>query len=96
MEMRLGTWNVRTLYKAGSLKALLLQLHYCIQIRTVQETRWMGSEVWDTKTHTIPQSGKQEGKREFGVAFIVNKAMKGNILTFTPVNHRICVLRVKT
>jgi hypothetical protein len=51
----------------------------------VQETKWMGNEIWDTKKHTIFQSGKSNGKREFGVAFIVNKEMKKNILGFTPV-----------
>jgi hypothetical protein len=47
-----------------------------------------------THTHTIFQSGKSNGKREFGVAFIANKEMK-NILGFTPVSERICRLRVK-
>jgi hypothetical protein len=97
MEKRLGTWNVRTVYKAGGLKAVLPQIqHYYTQITAVQEPRWMGKEAWGTKAHTILQSGNQEGKREFGVTCIVNKDMKGNILAFTPVNHRICVLRMKT
>jgi exonuclease III len=91
-----GTWNVRTLFKAGSLKALTQQLEkYKMQITAVQETKCLGNEIRDT-THTIFQSGKSNGKREFGVAFIVNKEMNKNILGFTPVSERICRLRVKT
>jgi exonuclease III len=96
MEMRFGARNVRTLFKTGSLKSLTQQLQkYQIKITAVQETKWMGNEIWDTKTHTIFQSGKSNGKREFGVAFIVNKEMK-NILGCTPVSERMCRLRVKT
>jgi hypothetical protein len=42
------------------------------------------------------QSGKSNGKREFGVAYIANKEMKKNMLGFTLVSVRICRLRVKT
>jgi exonuclease III len=97
MEIQFVTWNVRTLFKAGSLKALTQQLQkYEIQITAVQETKWMGNEIWDTKTHTIFQSVKSNRKRECGVAFIVNKEMKKNIPGFTSVSERICRLRVKT
>jgi exonuclease III len=67
MDLRIGTWNVRTLYETGSLKALLQQLqHHHMQITAVQETKWMGNNGFDTKTHTVLQSGKQKGKRELG------------------------------
>jgi hypothetical protein len=51
---------------------------------------------YGTQKHTIFQSGKSNGKREFGIEFIVNKEMKKNIPGFTPVSERICRLRVKT
>jgi hypothetical protein len=44
-------------------------------------------------THNIPE---WKVKREFEVAFIVNKEMKTNILGFTPIRERICRLHVKT
>jgi hypothetical protein len=92
-----GTWKYDLEHGAGSLKALTQQLQkYQMQITAVQETNWMENEIWNTKTHTVFQSGKSNGKREFGVAFIVNKEMKKNILGFTPVSERICRLRVKT
>jgi len=39
--MKIGTWNVRSLYKAGSLKAATRELARCkLDVEGVQETRW--------------------------------------------------------
>jgi hypothetical protein len=35
-------------------------------------------------------------EKEFGVAFIVHKVTKRNIMAFTSINKRICTLRIKT
>lgn len=37
----------------------------------------------------------KNNKLELGVAFIVKKGMKENILDFKPINERICLLRLK-
>jgi exonuclease III len=43
MDMRFGTWNVRGLYRAGSLKTVLRDLaRYKLDIVGVQEVRWEG------------------------------------------------------
>ena len=40
-EMKLGTWNVRSLYRAGSLKAVVRELaRYKLDVVGVQEVRW--------------------------------------------------------
>ena len=40
-EMKLGTWNVRSLYRAGSLKAAARELaSYKLDVVGVQEVRW--------------------------------------------------------
>jgi hypothetical protein len=95
MDLRIGTWNMRTVYKAGNLRAPTQLDSYRLHIVAIQETKWMGINVWDSKTHTILQSGKQNGKREFGVAFIVDEVTKRNIMAFTPINERMCTLRIK-
>jgi hypothetical protein len=42
--MRLGTWNVRNLYKAGSLVTVLEELSECkLDLVGVQEVGWEGS-----------------------------------------------------
>ena len=40
-EMKLGTWNIRSFYRAGSLKAVARELaRYKLDIVGVQEVRW--------------------------------------------------------
>jgi hypothetical protein len=74
MDLRIGTYNIRTLYKPCSLEALLQQLqHYHMQITAIQETKWMENNVHGTKTQAVLQREKQTGKREFGVANTVEK-----------------------
>jgi exonuclease III len=41
MDMRFGTWNVRSLYRAGSLKTVARELgKYKLDLVCVQEVRW--------------------------------------------------------
>jgi exonuclease III len=97
MDMNLGTWNVRSLYKPGAFKAVVPQLQqYKTHIAAIQETKWHGKAIMDMKTHTILHSTKEEGRHEQGVAFIADNIVKNNILDFRAINERICILRVKT
>lgn len=69
-----GTWNVRSLYKTGALRALLQEIDkYNIDLIALQETRWIGNAIYDYKGHTVIYSGKENGQHEFGTAFIINK-----------------------
>jgi exonuclease III len=44
MDMKFGTWNVRSLYRAGSLMTVSRELsRYRLDIVGVQEVRWEGS-----------------------------------------------------
>jgi exonuclease III len=41
MDMRFGTWNVRSLYRIGSLKTVASELvKYKLDLVGVQEVRW--------------------------------------------------------
>jgi exonuclease III len=74
--MLLGTWNILTLYRAGSLEVLCKTgQQYKYHIVALQETRWHGKGVMDTKTHRIFYSAKEKGTHEAGVAFLVDKKM---------------------
>lgn len=96
MDMRFGTWNTRSLHRSGALKELCGEMRkYKLDILAVQESRWKGGGIFDTRSHTVLYCGSEQ-RHEFGVAFIVDKGMKANVLGFTPVNERMCVLRVKT
>jgi hypothetical protein len=42
-------------------------------------------------SHKLFYSGKEEGSKEFGVAFVVERNMKWNVLDFKAVDERMCV-----
>jgi exonuclease III len=43
MDMRFGTWNVRGMYRAGSLRAVAEEISkYKLDLVGVQEVRWDG------------------------------------------------------
>jgi len=76
---------------------VLFQLkEYRLAMMALQETRWQDEDIMDMKSHTLFYSGKEEGTGEFGVAFVVERNMKRNVLDFKAVDERICVLRIKT
>jgi len=45
----------------------------------------------DMKSHTLFYNGKEGGTRKFGVAFVIEKNMKQNVLDFKAVDERMCV-----
>jgi hypothetical protein len=46
MDMRFGTWNVRSMYRAGSLKAVVEEISKCkLDLVGIQEVRWDGCGI---------------------------------------------------
>lgn len=92
-ELRIGTWNVLTLYKPGALKTLIEQLKICTaDITAIQEVRWLGEGVIEKKECTVFYSCNKH-KHQFGTGFVVNNRVKHIIMDFKPLSDRICILR---
>jgi exonuclease III len=94
----LYSWNVRTLYQTGALKKLTdeierVEFKHKIDVLTLQEIRWTRTGILGKSKHVMLYSGHQK-KHEFGVGFLVNNRVKPTIISFEPVSHRICVLRI--
>jgi exonuclease III len=95
--MLIGSWNVRTLYRTGSIIMLTQQLiQYNLDIAAIQETRWQDKHIMDTKTYTFFLGGKYGRKHEYGVAFAVKEKVRNKVLDFKAIDQRICLLRIKT
>jgi hypothetical protein len=94
MDSEIGNWNVQTLLKAGIINTQQLSA-YGVKNAAIQETSWTGEETRDTKSRTIFNSGKERKSKEAGVAFLVDAAMRSNILKFAPIDGRLCSLRVR-
>lgn len=97
MDMNLGTWNVRSLGKVGRQRILLEKIkENNIKIAAIQETRWNEHNIWDTEDFTILSSGKEPGTNAGGVAFMVDRSIRGNIMDFKARNNRLCSLRISS
>ena len=95
--MLTGSWNVRILFRTGSVIMLTQQLiQYNLDIRAIQETREQGKYVMDTKTHTFFLVGKEGGKHEYRVTFVVKREVINNVLVFKAVNGRTYSLTIQT
>lgn len=60
------------------------------------ETKWTESGIVEMRFYTVLRSPNDSGRHEFEVTSIVNNRIKESILDFTPINGRMCILRLKT
>jgi exonuclease III len=94
-DLRVGSWNVLSLYQSGFLKNVLSQLDsYKMDITAVQEIRWTGEGIIDKKNHNIFYSCDRK-HHLFGTGFIVNKRIKHLVTDFKAKSPRICKIRVR-
>jgi len=76
MELRIGTWNIRTLYKPGALKIITEEVEkYKIPLVAVQEIRWTGEGNIRSNNSTIFYSGTKNNRHEKGLGFVVNEGI---------------------
>ena len=94
-DLRICTWNVRTLYREGASIQLVDVLNkYKADITAIQEMRWTGQGCVKKPTCDIYYSCHAE-KHEFGVGFVVGKRLRHLVSRFTPVNERLATIRIK-
>jgi hypothetical protein len=75
MDMRLGMWNLRNLYRAGSLVTVSKELSkYKLDLVAVQEVRWEGGGTEPAGEYTF-FNGKCNENHEFGIGFFVHKGI---------------------
>jgi hypothetical protein len=90
--MILATWNV---FRPGALAKLKEELKkYRVAIATVQEVRWCGNGIVDSRDFAICYSGNKK-QTQFGTGFTIHKKYTSLIMDFNPVNERLCSLRMK-
>jgi exonuclease III len=96
-DLRLATWNVRSLYRPGGLRITINDLRkYKIAIAAIQETRWNKStpQAFTSNGHSIYTSSLANNN-EFGTAFLVDSKFNHMVKNFTSIYERLCVIRIK-
>jgi exonuclease III len=74
MDMRFGTWNVRSLYRIGSLKTVARELGMCklLDLVGVQEVRWEKGGTERAEDYTFFY-GQGYGDHQLGTGFFVQR-----------------------
>jgi hypothetical protein len=73
MDMRFGTWNVRSMYRTGSLRVAAGKIsRYKLDLVGVQEIRWSRGDTEPTGQYTFFY-GKGNQNHELRTGFFVHK-----------------------
>jgi exonuclease III len=83
MDMRFGTWNVRSMYRAGLLRAVAEEISkYKLDLVGVQEVRWDGGDT-EPADEYIFFYGKGNENHELGTGFFIQKRIVSAIKRVT-------------
>ena len=98
--LRLGTWNIRTLYQAGKLENVSREMsRYNLEILGLSEVRWDNSGEHKLQSgQKLLYSGFQTQQKvhTHGVGLLLSNAASKSLISWTPHGHRILEATFRT
>lgn len=97
-DLRICTWNVRTLNRPHAANELAEILEsYKADITALQEVRWDGPGIRKTSTCDIYYGDcyHEQRQRLFGCGFAVRGRLRQKVLSFRHVSERVMTIRIK-
>ena len=93
-KIRIATWNVQTLLRAGYATLLSRELsQYNISLAGICEARWPGNGESITGDHCFLWSGPTDGRGLYGVALAFPTRLRRSLVSWKPVNDRLLSAR---
>ena len=96
-RVRLGFWNVRTMYDTGKLAQVVAEMkRYKLHILGISESRWTGSgKIKTTSGEIVLYSGREDNLHYEGVSIILKKGVDKSLLEWKPISSRLIKIRLK-
>ncbi|GFS21212.1 craniofacial development protein 2-like [Elysia marginata] len=92
--LKIGTWNVRTLFQAGKFDNLLQEMKEMrVDILGISETRWTEEGMIDKKDYKMVYSGGSE--HSHGVGIVMSDVVPKSLIGYWPVSDRIIMCKFK-
>ena len=93
-KIKMGTWNVRTLYQAGKLENVIQEMgRLDVNIFGLCETRWTNSGSMQIDDYKIIYSGGD--KHEKGVGIILDKERSKSLMGYWAISDRVLLVKLK-
>ena len=93
-NLRIGTWNVRTLYKAGKLDNLIKEAKQMkMDIMGIAETRWIEEGYIKKDDYILIYSGGTQ--HVHGVGILLKSDLEKNIQGYWSVSDRVILLKIR-
>ena len=92
--MKIGTWNVRTMYQAGKLENIVLETKRMgIDIMGLAEVIWLQSGKIVCNKHTLIYSGHKKYHKH-GVGLLLSKVVSKSVLGYCTLSDGILLVRI--
>lgn len=96
-KIRLGHWNVRTMYEKGKLAQVTPEMRqFNLHVLGVRESRWAGSgKIGTNSGETVLYAGMDDNLHHEGVAIILRKGVERCLMEWKPISNRMMSARLK-